>query len=590
MRQFFKFMFASMAGFLLALFLFVLLSIAIFSAMVSSMSSDTKVSISKNTILEIVLDKPIEERTSNNPLDEIDLTSFTGDKNLGLNDIVKNIEKASRDNNISGIFLNLSSLSAGSATIEEIRNALLEFKKSKKFIYAYGEDLSQGAYYLASTADKIYLHPEGSIDFKGFRTELMFFKGALEKLELEPQVIRHGKFKSAVEPFINDKMSPENKEQISTLVQSFWSNFLTNISASRNLDIAILQKAADDYATREATEAKSLGFVDEIAYFDQVMDEMQKDERDPKRSVPDVISLKKYNKVYVKAEKEFSKEKIALIYAVGDIVTGKGSEDQIGSEKMAEVIRKARLDSNIKAIVLRVNSPGGSAMASDVIWREVSLARKTKPFVVSMGDYAASGGYYISCAADSIVAQPNTLTGSIGVFGLLLNAQKMFNNKLGITFDTVKTARYADIGTMTRRLTAEERSLIQSQVEKIYETFITHVSEDRNLSKELVDSIGQGRIWSGTDALSLGLIDAIGGVNTAIEIAARMAKLDNYRVIQLPEQKEFFEKIMEDLNTETHSYFAKRELGEQYKYYEKLKSVVHNNGIQARIPFELEIY
>lgn len=588
MKQFFKFMFASMAGFILAIFMFFLISIFIVSAMISAVSTDTKVEIKNNSVLEITLNKNIEERTSNNPLDEINFSSMSSNKNLGLNDILKNIDKASFDTKITGIFLNLHSISAGMATIEEIRNALLDFKKSGKFIYAYGEDLSQGAYYIASVADRIYLNPEGGIDFKGFRTELMFFKGALEKLEIEPQVIRHGKFKSAIEPFVNDKMSPENKEQISKLVHSFWNNFLANISAERNLDIVSLQKAADEYTARDADASQEIGLVDSIAYYDQVIDALKTASSTGDKL--DLISLVKYDKVYVKGFQEFSKDKIAVIYAAGDIVSGKGSDDQIGSDRMSETIRKARLDSNIKAIVLRVNSPGGSALASDVIWREVVLAKASKPVIVSMGDLAASGGYYISCAADSIVAQPNTLTGSIGVFGLLVNAQQMFNNKLGITFDSVKTGQYADIGTMTRRLKAEERELIQSQIEKIYSTFITHVAMGRNVSTDFVDSIGQGRIWSGTDALELGLVDAIGGVKTAIDIAARMANLDKYRIVQLPEQKEFFEKILEDLNTEASVYFTKKELGEQYKYYEKLKGMVQNNGVQARIPFELEIY
>ena len=590
MKQFFKFMFASMAGFVLAMIVFFIISLIIISAAVSTMSTDTKVVIKKNSVLELNLDKAIEERTSNNPLDDFNFGDFSSNKNLGLNDILKNIKKAAKDENISGILLNLTSISAGGATMEEIRNALIEFKTSKKFIYAYGEDMSQGAYYLASVADKIYLHPEGGIDFKGFHAELMFFKGTLEKLEVEAQVIRHGKFKSAVEPFINDKMSPENKEQVRTLIQTFWNNFLTNISSQRKKSIEKLQLAADEFSSRNAEGALKVGLVDSLAYYDQVeavVNSVSGGEQDKNMKL---ISLKKYDKVFVKGMTEISTDKIAVIYASGDIVSGTGSDDQIGSDKMAETIRKARLDDKIKAIVLRVNSPGGSAMASDVIWREVTLAKKAKPMVVSMGDYAASGGYYIACAADSIVAQPNTLTGSIGVFGLLINAQKLFNNKLGITFDTVKTGRFADIGTISRRLSADERDLIQMQIEKIYSTFITHVAEGRKMTTEFVDSIGQGRIWSGTDALRLGLIDKIGGVDDAIAIASRMAKLEKYRVVQLPEQKELFEKILEDLNTEASVYFTKRELGDQYKYYEKLKDLVQNNGIQARIPFELEIH
>ncbi|TAH40878.1 MAG: signal peptide peptidase SppA [Bacteroidetes bacterium] len=590
MKQFFKFMFASMAGFVLAMILFFIISLIILSAAVSSMSSETKIVIKKNSVLELRLDKAIEERTSNNPFDDFNFGELSSNKNLGLNDILKNIKKAEKDENIKGILLNLTSVSAGGATIEEIRNALVDFKSSKKFIYAYGEELSQGAYYLASVADKIYLHPEGGIDFKGLRAELMFFKGTLEKLEVEPQVIRHGKFKSAVEPFINDKMSPENKEQIRTLIQSFWNNYLVNVSEQRKKSIEKLQIAADEFSARDAEGAIAAGLADSLAYFDQVQEVISTISGTGPDEKVKFITLNKYDKVYVKGMTELSTDKIALIYASGDIVSGQGSDDQIGSDKMAETIRKARLDDKIKAIVLRVNSPGGSAMASDVIWREVLLAKKKKPVVVSMGDYAASGGYYISCAADSIVAQPNTLTGSIGVFGLLINAQKLFNNKLGITFDTVKTGRYADIGTISRRLSNDERDLIQMQVEKIYSTFIKHVAEGRNMTTEYVDSIGQGRIWSGNDALRLGLVDAIGGIDEAIAIASRMAKLEKYRVIQLPEQKELFEKILEDLNAEANVYFTKRELGDQYKYYEKLKGMIQNNGIQARIPFEMEIY
>lgn len=590
MKQFFKFMFASMAGFVLAMILFFIISLIILSAAVSSMSSETKIVIKKNSVLELRLDKAIEERTSNNPFDDFNFGEFSSNKNLGLNDILKNIKKAEKDENIKGILLNLTSVSAGGATIEEIRNALVDFKSSKKFIYAYGEELSQGAYYLASVADKIYLHPEGGIDFKGLRAELMFFKGTLEKLEVEPQVIRHGKFKSAVEPFINDKMSPENKEQIRTLIQSFWNNYLVNVSEQRKKSIEKLQIAADEFSARDAEGAIAAGLADSLAYFDQVQEVISTISGIGPDEKVKFITLNKYDKVYVKGMTELSTDKIALIYASGDIVSGQGSDDQIGSDKMAETLRKARLDDKIKAIVLRVNSPGGSAMASDVIWREVLLAKKKKPVVVSMGDYAASGGYYISCAADSIVAQPNTLTGSIGVFGLLINAQKLFNNKLGITFDTVKTGRYADIGTISRSLNNDERDLIQMQVEKIYSTFIKHVAEGRNMTTEYVDSIGQGRIWSGNDALRLGLVDAIGGIDEAIAIASRMAKLEKYRVIQLPEQKELFEKILEDLNAEANVYFTKRELGDQYKYYEKLKGMIQNNGIQARIPFEMEIY
>ncbi|MBK9523280.1 MAG: signal peptide peptidase SppA [Bacteroidetes bacterium] len=589
MKQFFKFMFASMLGFFLSLFIVLVITLVVISGLVSSVKSDTEISIQENSVLEITLDKQINERTANNPFEGFSFANFSPDRSMGLDDVLKNIKKAKRDTKIKGIFLNLSSIQAGMSTVEEIRNALVDFKQSKKFIYAYGEDLSQGAYYIASVADKIYLNPQGGIDFKGLHAEMMFFKGALEKLEIEPEIIRHGKFKSAVEPFLLDKMSPENREQIDALLSSLWSEVVSNLAVARKLSVDQVQEIADNFSTRSAEGALKSGMIDKIAYYDEVHADLLKITGQGEKEKVKFIALKKYDKAFVKAEKEWSNQKIAVIYASGDIVSGKGQEDEVGSDRLASAIRKARMDSSIKAIVLRVNSPGGSALASDVIWRETVLAKKAKPFIVSMGDYAASGGYYISCAADTIVAEANTITGSIGVFGPMFNAQKLFNNKLGITFDTAKTARYADIGSTTRAMRNDEREIIQSQVDKIYDSFVTHVSEGRGIKKETVDSIGQGRVWSGSDAVRIGLVDVIGGIQTAIDIAARKANLENYRTISLPEQKEFLEKIMEDLNTEVRSNMVKEELGESYRYYTNLKEVVRQNGVLARMPVGLTI-
>ena len=533
MKQFFKFMFASMLGFFLSLFIVLVITLVVISGLVSSVKSDTEISIQENSVLEITLDKQINERTANNPFEGFSFANFSPDRSMGLDDVLKNIKKAKRDTKIKGIFLNLSSIQAGMSTVEEIRNALVDFKQSKKFIYAYGEDLSQGAYYIASVADKIYLNPQGGIDFKGLHAEMMFFKGALEKLEIEPEIIRHGKFKSAVEPFLLDKMSPENREQIDALLSSLWSEVVSNLAVARKLSVDQVQEIADNFSTRSAEGALKSGMIDKIAYYDEVHADLLKITGQGEKEKVKFIALKKYDKAFVKAEKEWSNQKIAVIYASGDIVSGKGQEDEVGSDRLASAIRKARMDSSIKAIVLRVNSPGGSALASDVIWRETVLAKKAKPFIVSMGDYAASGGYYISCAADTIVAEANTITGSIGVFGLMFNAQKLFNNKLG--------------------------------------------------------SIGQGRVWSGSDAVRIGLVDVIGGIQTAIDIAARKANLENYRTISLPEQKEFLEKIMEDLNTEVRSNMVKEELGESYRYYTNLKEVVRQNGVLARMPVGMTI-
>lgn len=588
MKQFFKFMFASMLGVMLSFVILFFVSLFIISGIIS-MSKDGVTIVDNNSILELNFDHPINERTSKNPFDDFKLLSLKSDQDLGLNDILKNIEKAKNDSRIRGIFLNLTSLQAGISTAEEIRNALLDFKNSHKFIFAYSEFYTQGTYYLASVADKIYLNPQGQLDFHGLHTELTFFKGALEKLEVEPEIIRHGKFKSAVEPFMNDKMSAENRAQITELQQSVWKVFIDDVSQSRKISKEELMKIANELLIRNPEDAVRLKMVDALAYFDEVQSELKKLTGQSEKDKLKLLALKKYDKAS-SSSKPFSYKKIAVIYATGEIHGGDGDDETIGSDRISEAIRKARLDSSIKAIVLRVNSPGGSALASDVIWREMLLAKKTKPVVVSMGDVAASGGYYISCAADTIVAQPNTITGSIGVFGLLFNAQKMFNHKLGITFDTVKTGKFSDLGSMTRPLTASEKEIIQHEIERIYDTFLSHVSEGRKLSKADVDSIGQGRVWSGTDAKRLGLVDSLGGINTAVTIAARMAKLDNYRTIALPEQKEFLQKLLEDFSSETSATITKNQLGESYKYYNRIQSMLKMQGIQARLPFEIEMY
>lgn len=590
MRDFFKYFLASVLGFVVGTIVLFFLFLGIVSLLVSSLQSDTEVTVRDKSVVEIRLQYPVKERSSKNPFESFDYDAFESRQELGLHDILRNIDKARRDERIKGIFLNLSSLSMGIATLDEIRGALSEFRKSGKFIYAYADFYTQGAYYLASVANTVAVNPEGGVELRGLHTELMFFKGALDKLGIEPEVIRHGKFKSAIEPFTLDKMSPENREQISRLLGSVWNTWLGNISADRKLPKEELQAIADQYRSRKAKDALDLRLIDKTAYFDEVTDDLRKQCGLEEKEKVRYVELQKYNKAYVKPEKEFSNRKIAVVYAVGEIRSGQGSDEVIGSERISEAIRKARLDTTVKAIVLRVNSPGGSALASEVIWREALLARKAKPLVVSMGDLAASGGYYISCIADTIVAQANTLTGSIGVFGLLFNTQNMWKDKLGITFDTVRTGRFADIGSLSRPLTAEERAIYQEEVEQIYNVFIGHVAEGRNMTTAAVDSIGQGRIWSGTDAKQIGLVDVIGGLETAKSIAAKMAGLDNYRTVNYPEQKEFLQKLMEDFSADAKAYFAKEELGESYRYYAKLREVLNSQGIQARLPYELFIY
>ncbi len=581
-------MFASMAGFLLSLFVLVLILIGIAASMVSSLNDGESVSISDNTILQITFESAIKERTDKNPLSGLDFSGIHNDKTPGLDEILKSLTKAKSDDRIKGILLELTGIEAGMATTEEIRNALLDFKKSGKFIYAYGESYSQKAYYLATVADSIYLYPTGDIDLRGLHADLMFFKGTMEKLEIKPEIIRHGKFKSAVEPFMYDKMSNENREQVTVFLNSIWKNILSGIAVSRNLEVAKLQEIADGVLARNADEAVNMHLVDKLVYYDEVLDNLKRKTGQKEKDKLNFVSLKKYTQAFVKAD-DFSAKKIAVVYAYGNIVSGEGDDDESGSDRIAKALRKARLDTTIKAIVFRVNSPGGSALASDVIWRETVLAQKAKPFIVSMGDYAASGGYYISCVADTIVARPNTITGSIGVFGLLFNAENMFKNKLGITFDSVKTGKYADLGSFHKPMSDKERQIIQDEVERIYDIFITHVSEGRKMSKAAVDSIGQGRVWTGIDAKRLGLVDVLGGLNDAIAIAAGKANLTKYRTIALPEQKEFFEKLMQDLNTEARTSFMKEQLGDAYEYYKGLNNLVKQNGILAKMPMTLEI-
>jgi protease-4 len=430
--KFFKVMLASMLGTFLTLVIVVLISLMVIGGMLYSLKDESKTKVEKNSVLEITLDEKINERSSDK-FPKINPFSQNIEVGLGLDKILASIKHAAVDDNIKGIYLNIEGVDAGIATVSEIRHALEEFKQSKKFIISYSEVYSLKSYYLSSVADKIYVNPEGYLDFRGLHTNAMFFKGTLDKLDIEAQIIRHGKYKSAVEPFMLDKMSKENREQINELLTSIWDKMLTEMSASRNVSVEELQSIANDLKIRKASDAVDVRLADGVVFYDQVEAELKKLCGDEKAKKLKEVSLAQYSKTVPTPGKLTSRNKIAVVYAVGGISGGEGDEESIGSETISAAIRKARLDSSVKAIVMRVNSPGGSALASDVIWREVTLAKAAKPFVVSMGDVAASGGYYIACAADTIVCQPNTITGSIGVLGVLFNMQKMFSNKLGIT-------------------------------------------------------------------------------------------------------------------------------------------------------------
>lgn len=587
MKQFFKFTFASMLGFVLAAVLLIFILIGIIVSAVSIGKKETVI-VPDKTILMLTLDQPISDRASDNPFTYMNFGNSDMSKPLGLNEILSNLKKASTDPKVKGIYLELSDIPAGHATVEEIRNALLGFKKQGKFIVAYSEAFSQKTYYLASVADKIYLNPAGDMEFKGMVGKVMFFKGLLDKIDVEAQVIRHGKFKSAIEPFTLDKMSAANKEQTLAFVSGMWNHILQGISTSRNISIEDLNLIADGFKIQSPEDAVQMKMVDKLLYKDEALDELK-----GRVSVKDVKDLKfmKLGK-YANApdtKKNTAKDKIAVIFASGNIISGEGDETNIGSERISKAIRKARLDDKVKAVVLRVNSPGGSALASDVIWREMLLTKKSKPVVVSMGDVAASGGYYISCAADKIFAYPNTITGSIGVFGIIPNMKEMFNKNLGITFDEVKTNPYADYIPVTRPMTDNEKKLITRDIETIYTTFITHVSDGRKITAAQVDSIGQGRVWSGLDAKRIGLIDEFGGLDDAIKEAAKLAKISEYRTLELPEQKDVFSQIMEAFGGDNTSVFLKKELGQAYPYYQYLSQMSQMKGIQALMPYDFDI-
>ncbi len=587
MKEFFKFVFASMLGVILSFFVLILISVFTIIGIASTVGEESKVEVEDQSVMHLRLDYPISERTSKNPLENLGIFGFENERNIGLNDILISIDKAKSDKKIKGIYIDVSYIQAGYAGIEEIRNKLIDFKKSGKFVLAYSEVYTKSAYYLASAANKVYLNPEGMIDFRGFSTEITFFKGALDKLGIEPQIIKVGTYKSAVEPFILDKMSKANKEQESSFLGSLYDHYISKIAESRKISKDSLINISNLVLVRSAQDGLKYRLVDGLKYKDEVLSEL--------KNLTGTVQSKDLNSVAIadyamvaNEKKSSSSNRIAVIYAVGEIMSGEGNDETIGSERISRAIRKARTDKKIKAVVLRVNSPGGSALASDVIWREVELTKKVKPIMVSMGDVAASGGYYIACNADSIFAQPNTITGSIGVFGIIPNMKKFFNNKLGITFDGVQTGKYADIS-ITRPLQEDEKMILQQEINQIYKTFTQKVANGRRKSVSYIDSIGQGRVWTGEQALKNGLVDRLGNIDDAIRSAAKMAKLKDYKVVEYPSQKDPFQEIFETSSDKIRTYFTKQELGDQYIYYQQIKSVLNRSGMQARMPYEVMI-
>ncbi len=590
MKNFLKYTLATIVGVILSSFILFLLSFGLLGAMISA--GDKPVIVQSNSILVLPINQDIPDRGSKNPWGNFNPFTMSFSPQIGLNEILDNIKKAKTDENIKGIYLETGMVSPGISTTYEIRNALLDFKESGKFILCYTNDLlPQSTYYLGTVADSLFLNPSGVFQFFGLRSEVTFYKNALDKLGIEMQIVRHGKFKSAVEPYINERMSKESRDQTLSFIRPIWNEMLNGISEERGLTTVQLNELADNLVINSAEAAIQESLVDGLRYYDEILDilkELSGIERDKKLHL---VSMTNYSKVPGKRQhKGLAKDKIAMIYASGIITFGEENEAGIGATNFSRVIRKAREDSSIKAIILRINSPGGISIAADQIWREVELASRVKPVIASMGNVAASGGYYIAAPANTILANPTTITGSIGAFATIPNAQKLLNDKLGITFDVVKTNQYADFGSFYRPLNNAEKEYLQAGIEKTYDDFVSRVALGRNMTKEAVDSIGQGRVWSGIDAQKIGLVDRMGGLTDAIALAAEMAGLDQYRIISLPAQEDPYQKLIKELSGNIRTSILKKELGASYRYYQDLKELVENNGIQMRMPYFLEVY
>ena len=583
MKSFFKTFLASFLGSAVLLGVIVILLITSLIASIAN-SSETNVTLKPKTVLYMNLNYDIPERTNSNSLamyfntDKVDMA--------GMNDILNNIDAAATDANIEGIFLDLSTIGTSTANIEEIRNRLISFKESGKFLISYAEAYTQSAYYLASVSDKIYMLPDGVLDIHGIASQGTFYKHLLEKLDIEMQIIRpaNNRFKSAVEPYFLDEMSDANREQTSVYLNSMWNKICSDISASRNIEIETINKMADELTLMFDTQAAvDYGFIDELIYKDELLAKLHELTNTDDNKKINIIKNTQYAKVRPELMK--GEDNIAIVYASGQIIDGEGDDTKIGSTTLSAAIRKARTDKKVKAIVMRVNSPGGSAVASEVVRREVELAAKEKPVIVSMGSYAASGGYWISSTADYIFADPNTLTGSIGVFGTFPNLKGFLNDKVGLTFDEVKTNENADFGSLYKPLTPYQMTMMQKHVTDTYDEFITLVSETRGLRKTFVDSIGQGRVWSGTDAIAIGLVDELGGIDKAIAYAADKAGLTSYSIKEFPKQEDPLQNLFK---TETQEYYTKaimkNNLGSSYKYLEAIENISKIKGVQALMP------
>lgn len=593
MKQFFKFMFASCLGMLLFTILTGIIGIGIFSTMASSSEKAEKAK--PNTVLKISLNQLIPERTNNVAMNPYELNT---DDIIGLQEMIGAIERAKDDKNIKGIYLDLANPQIGFAGLSVIRRAIDDFKTSKKFVVAYGDGYSQKSYYLASVADEIYMNPIGGIDFRGLSGTILFYKDMLDRLGIDMQVFYVGNFKSATEPFRRTDMSPANRLQVREYMESLYGIMLDDISKSRGIPAKELRAIADEYQLREAKDATRLKFVDKLMYKDEILDYLKKDKLglDKDEDIT-AMSVAGYNKANPAEKNLRAKSKIAVVYAEGTIVDGEGENGEIGGDKYAKIIRDIRKNKKVKAIVLRVNSGGGSGFASEKIWRELMLAKEQgMKIIVSMGDVAASGGYYIAAPGHKILAEKNTITGSIGVFGVIPSMADFMKDKLGVTADTVKTGKYSTGITPFYDVSDDEGRIIQQSVEDFYQLFLGRVAQGRDMDTAAVHKVAQGRVWTGKKALEIGLIDGFGDLTDAIEMAAEEASIKKYRIIEYPAIKDPFQQIVEELTGQGKDKTAKasrvlikEEMGELYPYYEKIKEIRQMNGIQARMSYTIEV-
>jgi protease IV len=583
MRSFFKIFFAS----LLAVTVFSLIVFFFLLSFVGRLASKNELKVAPQSVLVLDLGQHYAEQ-----LRDVPFSVLSGqDKDVpGLYDVVRLLQRAKTDKNISGLYVKANINANSFASSEEIRNAILDFRTSGKFVLAHGDVMSQQAYAVANVADSVFISPQGYLEWNGLSVEYAFLKGTLEKLEIEPQIFYAGKFKSATEPLRATEMTPANELQTSIWLTDLYSHMLMGASATRKIDTATLHGLANEGKIQTAADAVTYKLIDALKYDDELKDAIKRRLKIDKYERTNFITVNSY----LAANKldRSGGDGIALIYAEGTIVDGEGSDGAIGSETYRTLLRKARLDKSIKAIVLRVNSGGGSSLASENIWREMELARKEKPVVVSFGDVAASGGYYISCAADSIFCLPNTITGSIGVFGIIPNMEAFFKNKLGITFDGVKTGPYADMGAIYRPLGENEKKMMQATIDVIYAQFKQRVADGRKKDTAYIDSIAQGRVWTGVRAKEIGLVDRFGGLDEAVKCAARLAKLEDYSLREFPQPKNIFQQFFGKSDPMNYNDKMKAELGEvNYKLYLEIKRVREMTNVpQARLPFTYFIH